>query len=165
MICLIYTPTSSGLQSSGLGVHIRQITRAHDTTITRNWKKKTNLDQDITAKLQFSHIHSHRSWCFIRRTPNLQWKCPITRAYIPSLKLIMPAISEMQETKVSVFFSSFFSFLFFFLHKHKNHSNLRMHVLIMLKFSTSEGQIKANISTKFGDNPTNLCSLSNNSRK
>ena len=34
VICLICTPTPSGLRPSGLGLHIKQITRAHDTTIT-----------------------------------------------------------------------------------------------------------------------------------
>jgi len=66
-------------------------------------------------------------------------------SYITNLKKIVPAISEIQETKVSVF-----------LCKHKNSSNLGMHALIELKIGTVIGHQKANIRTEFGDNPTEI---------
>jgi len=42
------------------------------------------------------------------------------------------------------------------LHKHKNHSNSGMHTFIELKFGTRAGQPKANISTKFCEDPTKI---------
>ena len=51
-------------------------------------------------------------WCLIQGAPNLLWKCPLIRGgYIPNLKEIVPAVSKIQVTKVSVF-SSFFLQLF-----------------------------------------------------
>ena len=52
-----------------------------------------------------------------------------------------------------VFFLRFF--FFFFSHKHKNCFNTGTHTLIGLKFSKHVEQWRANISTKFGDNPLN----------
>jgi len=72
----------------------------------------------------------------------------------------MPAISEIQETKVSGFFLLFF---FFFLHKH---NILGMHASIGMKFGKHIGQPKAIISTKFCEDPTNiLVAINNYSRK
>ena len=75
----------------------------------------------------------------------------------------MPAVSDIQVSKVSVFVLRFF---FFFSHKHKNYSNSGMHTLIELKFGTRVGQPKVNISTKFGAyRSKNFVIISDNFRK
>ena len=45
VICLICTPVPLGLQPSDLGVHIRQITWAHDTTTTCPYLKLLNAER------------------------------------------------------------------------------------------------------------------------
>ena len=79
---------------------------------------------------------------------------PQTRAvYIPNLKEIAPAISEIRTAKVSIFFLVFF-LLRVFAHL-QNYYKTRTRAPIALKFGTQKGSPKANPSIKFGANPIN----------
>ena len=75
--------------------------------------------------------------------------------YIPNLKEIAPAISEIRAAKVSFFFLRFFFFFFVFSHTCKNCYNKQTRAPIALKFGTQKGSPKANPSIKFGTNPMN----------
>ena len=75
--------------------------------------------------------------------------CPPARGvYIPHLKEIAAAISEIRAAKVSIFFFYFFVFL----HTCKK---MQMRAPIALKFGTQKGSPKANPSIKFGAHPMN----------
>ena len=58
------------------------------------------------------HFHTFVSrWSLIRLEPNLLQSCPPARGvYIPNLKEIALAVSEIRAAKVSIFFFVFFSF-------------------------------------------------------
>ena len=81
--------------------------------------------------------------------------CPPARGvYIPNLKEITQAISEIRVAKVSFFFLRFF-FFFVFSHTCKNCYKTQTCTPIALKFGTQKGSTKANPSIKFGANPVN----------
>ena len=75
--------------------------------------------------------------------------------YIPNLKEIAPAISEIRAAKVSFFFLRFFFFFFVFSHTCKNCYNKQTRTPIAMKVGTQKGSPKANPSIKFGTNPMN----------
>ena len=77
---------------------------------------------------------------------------PARGVYIPSLKEIAPAISEIRAAKASIFFHFFF---FMFSHTCKNCYNTQMRTPIALKFDSQKGSPKANPSIKCGVHPIN----------
>ena len=84
------------------------------------------------------------------------YSCPPAKGvYIPNLKEIAPAISEIRAAKVSFFFFVFFFFFFVFSHTCKNCYNKQTRTPIALKFGTQKGSPKANPSINFGTNPMN----------
>ena len=79
--------------------------------------------------------------------------CPPARGvYIPNLKEIAPAISEIRAAKVSIFFRFFF---FVFSHTCKNCYKTKTRAPIALKVGTQKGSPKANPSINVGANPMN----------
>ena len=65
----------------------------------------------FTGRKHHFHTFISRS-SLIRLEPNLLQSCPPAReVYIPNLKEIAQAISEIRAAKVSIFFSWFFFFL------------------------------------------------------
>ena len=106
------------------------------------------------TKLRFSHIH--RSVIFYRKNTKFAVEVP---AYSRKLhyKVEVNRASNFRDMSDQSFgFCSSFFFLFFFSNKHKIHSNSGMRTLIELKFGTHAGQPKANISTKFCEDPTKI---------
>ena len=103
------------------------------------------------------HFHTFVSWwSLIWLEPNLLHSCPPAKGvYIPNLKEIAPAISEIRAAKVSFFFFVFFFFFFVFSHTCKNCYTKQTRTPIALKFGTQKGSQKANPSIKFGTNPMN----------
>ena len=76
--------------------------------------------------------------------------------YIPNLKKIGPAISEIRANKISFEISSFFSSSSLFRTLYKICHKTQMRTPIGLKFGTLEGLIKADLITNFGRNPMNI---------
>ena len=104
-----------------------------------------------SKKTSFSHI-----CILVIPHPNLLKSCPPARGvYIPNLKEITQAISEIRVAKVWFFSSFFFLFFFVFLHTCKNCYKMQMRTPIALQFGTQKGSTKANPSIKFGANPVN----------
>ena len=100
------------------------------------------------TKTSFSHLCISVITYLIE--PNLLHSCPPAKGvYIPNLKEIAPAISEIRAAKVSFFF------FFVFSHTCKNCYNKQRRTPIALKFGTQKGSPKANPSIRFGTNPMN----------
>ena len=109
----------------------------------------------LTGRTKTSFSHLCISVITYPIEPNLLHSCPPARGvYIPNLKEIAPAISEIRAAKVSFFFLVFF-FFFVFSHTCKHCYNKQTRTPITMKFGTQKGSPTANPSIKFGTNPMN----------
>ena len=110
----------------------------------------------LTGRKKTSFSHLCISVSLIRLEPNLLQSCrPARGVYIPNLKEIAPAISEIRAAKVSIFFLRFIYFFFVFSHTCKNCYKTQTRTLIALNFGTQKGSPKVNPSIKCGANPMN----------
>ena len=109
-----------------------------------------------TTKQQFYALIDLLS--FIRRSPNLLWKClPIMAGY--KFEGNCPSHFRDASDQNFSFFLVFFSSVF--RTNHKIDSNLQAHILIWLKFGTLVGYMQANSGSNFGENTAKIHRVAN----
>ena len=117
----------------------------------------------LTGITKSRFIRIHRFVIFNPKKTKFAVKVPAYNRKLHS-KVEINHASQFRDTSDQSF--GFCSSFFFLSHKHKNHSNSGMHTSIELKFGTRAGQPKANISTKFCEDPTKILVVINDySRK